>query len=165
MNEKAKLEIIRDLVQSQLGIPDIGSKKRFLDNVFARNLYFVLSVNLTKYSSLDRIGSVVNRHHATVLHGIQKYQDVVIDSKDKRFSYLIEAYNNIEQFILEKEAKETEEQEELEVNITNFKVLENRINNIIFRLNLLEQKNRIIQEQINNVTRKYDNRQAVEGNS
>lgn len=165
MNEKAKLEIIRDLVQSQLGIPDIGSKKRFLDNVFARNLYFVLSVNLTKYSSLDRIGSVVNRHHATVLHGIQKYQDVVIDSKDKRFSYLIEAYNNIEQFILEKEAKETEEQQELEVNITNFKVLENRINNIIFRLNLLEQKNRIIQEQINNVTREYDNRQAVEGNS
>ena len=65
MNEKAKLEIIRDLVQSQLGIPDIGSKKRFLDNVFARNLYFVLSVNLTKYSSLDRIGSVVNRHHAS----------------------------------------------------------------------------------------------------
>lgn len=165
MNEKAKLEIIRDLVQSQLGIPDIGSKKRFLDNVFARNLYFVLSVNLTKYSSLDRIGSVVNRHHATVLHGIQKYQDVVIDSKDKRFSYLIEAYNNIEQFILEKEAKETEQQEELEVNITNFKVLENRINNIIFRLNLLEQKNRIIQEQINNVTREYDNRQTVKGNS
>ena len=165
MNEKAKLEVIRDLVESQLGIPDIGSKKRFLENVFARNLYFVLAVNLTKYSSLDRIGSVVNRHHATVLHGLQSYQDVVIDSKDKRFSYLIEAYDNIYTFVLEKEAKETEELEQAELTMANFKILENRINNNIFRISALEQKNKILQEQINNVTREYDNRQAVEGNS
>ena len=165
MNEKAKLEVIRDLVESQLSIPDIGSKKRFLDNVFARNLYFVLATNLTRYSSLNRIGSVVNRHHATVLHGLQKYQDVVVDSKDKRFSYLIDAYDSIYKFVLEKESKETEELEEPKFTMASFKILENRINNNIFRLNALEQKNKMLQEQINNVTREYDNRQAVEGNN
>jgi chromosomal replication initiation ATPase DnaA len=50
---------------------DIISKNRLQEMVFARHLYFYFACEKTRHS-LKSIGTFINRHHATVIHGNNK---------------------------------------------------------------------------------------------
>jgi len=70
---------------------DLSSKSRKRDVVDTRRVAFKLTKSLTK-SSLDSIGELYNKDHATVLHGIRTY-DSLCDSPD--FIYYKRMYNRI----------------------------------------------------------------------
>lgn len=79
MNE---LKLIADLVCRVFKI-DIRSKKRNHENVIARAIYYRLcTVLLNPVPSLEKIGTEVNRDHATVLHSKFIFDnDVLTDEK------------------------------------------------------------------------------------
>lgn len=72
--------IILNLVESKADILDLSIKKRTREYIYARSVYYVLC---TKYkllmkeerTSLESIGKLVNRDHATVIHGINLFND------------------------------------------------------------------------------------------
>ena len=66
-----KLETILSIVSQVVAIPSdiITSKSRKLHLIIARNIYYNLARDYTR-CSLNDIGKMVNRNHATVLHGI-----------------------------------------------------------------------------------------------
>ena len=68
-------KFIKDTINEILGI-DIGKKTRLRSYSDARSIYYVLCRKYTTYS-LDEIGKQVNRHHASVLHGINNVFPVI----------------------------------------------------------------------------------------
>ena len=58
---------IKELVETETGIQDIGIKTRKQNYVEARVLYVNLALNHTKFTT-ERIGAEINRSHCTVLH-------------------------------------------------------------------------------------------------
>ena len=67
-----KLEIIKNCVVDYTQI-DITSTARKRPNVYARALYFQLCKDFTPHS-LHEIGAVVNKDHASVLHGLKIFK-------------------------------------------------------------------------------------------
>ena len=67
---------IKKLVEDNLEINNISKKSRERDYVFARFLYFKIAKDCVE-TSLSNIASVVNRDHATAIHGIKQYDDLV----------------------------------------------------------------------------------------
>ena len=53
---------------------DFTEHNRQRHNVYQRAVYFALCRDLTPYALVD-IGAVVNRDHASVLHGIKLFQE------------------------------------------------------------------------------------------
>jgi len=66
---------IRDVINEILNI-DISEKTRLRGYSDARAIYYVLCRKYTTYS-LEEIGKQVNRHHASVLHGINNVFPVI----------------------------------------------------------------------------------------
>ena len=71
------LETIKKIVENVTNI-DITKESRKREIVEARCIYYKISKLYTK-SSLDKIGELLNKNHATVLHGIKKF-DMIYDS-------------------------------------------------------------------------------------
>lgn len=71
-----QLETILDEVckYMEVNVSDVKSKNRMLLTKTARFYYIYLSKMLTE-NSLDAIGKVVYRHHATVIHGNNTVKD------------------------------------------------------------------------------------------
>ncbi len=69
---------ILDSVSNSLGIPTnvMKSKTRKQEVVYARFIYMNLSKRNCKGFTLVRCGKVVNRDHATVLHGLKEYDNL-----------------------------------------------------------------------------------------
>ena len=58
---------IKELVETETGLQDIGIKKRTIPYVEARVLYSNLALNHTKFTT-ERIGAEINRSHCTIVH-------------------------------------------------------------------------------------------------
>ena len=77
-----ELEMIKEYVNSALKI-DIKDGRRQRSYVYGRALYFQLSKDFTTHSLSD-IGSVVNKDHASVLHGLKifkNFRDTIVKDK------------------------------------------------------------------------------------
>lgn len=72
MNE---LQTILNNVQTELGFT-INHNSRERKHVYARSLYFKAARQLTDYS-FKQIGKIINKNHATVIHGIAIYDNVI----------------------------------------------------------------------------------------
>jgi len=65
---KERLIHLKDDVENFLGTPEIDTKDRSQILFEARIMYYVVAKK--RNYSLSTIGKIVNRHHATVIHGI-----------------------------------------------------------------------------------------------
>lgn len=70
------LNLIKAIVEGQTNIVDMSIQNRDMDFVEARWIYFNLARKFTDYS-LQSIGSVVERNHATVLHGLKELDNAL----------------------------------------------------------------------------------------
>ena len=68
-------EEIRKIVEVRLQL-DLSSKSRKRELVYGRAVYFKLCKDLTRVS-LHSIGKIVGRDHATVLHGLNLFDNVI----------------------------------------------------------------------------------------
>ena len=96
-----KLKRIKRLVESHLEIPDIKIPSRQRDYVHARFLYFKIAHNVCR-TSLTKIAQVVDRDHATVIHGMKQFDNLVKYNKTE-FKYLSDAFVNISSIVSSKE--------------------------------------------------------------
>jgi hypothetical protein len=73
-------ERVRQHIINELGIDvTIPTRERYY--VEARSLYYVILQELTPRQSLAKIGKSVSKDHATVLHGIEKYESFCFYNK------------------------------------------------------------------------------------
>ena len=84
-----ELETIKQYVNTALKI-DISDGRRQRSYVYGRALYFQLSKDFTTHSLSD-IGSVVNKDHASVLHGLKLFKN--FRAWDE--TYLLQLYHEI----------------------------------------------------------------------
>ena len=96
-----KLKRIKRLVESHLEIPDIKIPSRQRDYVHARFLYFKIAHDVCR-TSLTKIAQVVDRDHATVIHGMKQFDNLVKYNKTE-FKYLSDAFVNISSIVSSKE--------------------------------------------------------------
>ncbi len=87
MKHEIKLKRIKDYVDNCAGY-DIGTKLRTTEVVSYRTLYFKLAIDTTHYT-LKKIGNVVNRDHATVLHSKKLFDELM---SNEYFKSLEEVY-------------------------------------------------------------------------
>jgi hypothetical protein len=87
--ETTKLKVIRQEVE-KVCERNIRTKSRKREIVYARVLYYRLCKDLTTHS-LSEIGSALKKDHATVLHGLKNYEQMIL-MKDK---FYLEAYTKI----------------------------------------------------------------------
>ena len=86
----ANPELIAKLVEDTLNLKDIKTRNRNRQYCQARFIYFKLAKKFCRYSSLDAIGKVVNRDHATVINGLNRY-----DMEAKYDTYMNDVYDHI----------------------------------------------------------------------
>lgn len=96
-----KLKRIKRLVENHLELPDIKIVSRQRDYVHARFLYFKIAHNVCR-TSLTKIAQVVDRDHATVIHGMKQFDNLVKYNKTE-FKYLSDAFVNISSIVSSKE--------------------------------------------------------------
>lgn len=101
MSYAKKLKRIKRLVESHLELNDIKTRSRRRDYVCARFLYFKIAYNTCR-TSLSKIADIVDRDHATVIHGIKQFDDLVQYNKVE-FKYLSDAYANITSIMTDKD--------------------------------------------------------------
>jgi hypothetical protein len=92
-----ELTTIKKYVEQNLNC-QLNVKKRTRESAYARSLYYRLARDYT-ISPLSEIGKLVNRDHATVLHGLKLYEEAaaysnIIDKAYNVFSRGIKLYNN-----------------------------------------------------------------------
>lgn len=74
-----ELEKIKNIVDKVVGF-DIIAKKRQIEYVDARRIFYKIARTKTKHS-FATIGNALNRDHATALHGIKQF-DILIDQNE-----------------------------------------------------------------------------------
>jgi chromosomal replication initiation ATPase DnaA len=85
-----KPKAIAQMVEDELNMFNIKSKKRTREMTQARFIYFKLARKFCRYASLSKIGKAVNRDHATVINGLKKY-----DLEAKYDPYMNDVYDKI----------------------------------------------------------------------
>ncbi len=88
-----KIREIRELVERELDL-DLSHPSRLRARVYARAVYFKLCRQHT-FCSLSEIGMSVGRDHATVLHGIKIFDDVIVEYEIN----LYEVYDKLNKLI------------------------------------------------------------------
>lgn len=88
-----EIKEIRSLVERELEL-DLSYPSRVRARVYARAIYFKLCKEHTR-KSLSEIGSCVDRDHATVLHGIKIFDDVILEYEMN----LYEVYDKLSRII------------------------------------------------------------------
>jgi chromosomal replication initiation ATPase DnaA len=86
-----ELSYIIKEVNDRLGI-DISAKKRTREFVNGRMLYMKLAKELNPRISLSAIGRSINKNHATIIHGIQSFDNIRQFKQDEK---LIDLYLNL----------------------------------------------------------------------
>ena len=86
----AKPEKILKMVQKELNIEDMSIKNRTREMSQARFIYFKLARKYCRYASLSKIGEAIKRDHATVIHGLKKF-----DTEAKYDPYMYDVYDTI----------------------------------------------------------------------
>ena len=90
------LEIIKNIVEVKFETK-INIKSRIPYIVYARYIYYRLAKDFT-FCSLTQIGSLVNRDHATVLHGLKKFEDLVF-TNDREY---LDPYHELREDLVDK---------------------------------------------------------------
>jgi len=80
-----ELEFIKEKVENETGLK-LETKSRDLDSTIARWLYFKIAKLNTGYS-LNKIGSLVNRDHSTVVYGLKNVDYELNTSKALQYKY------------------------------------------------------------------------------
>ena len=80
-----ELEFIKEKVENETGLK-LETKSRDLDSTIARWLYFKIAKLNTGYS-LNKIGSLVNRNHSTVVYGLKNVDYELNTSKALQYKY------------------------------------------------------------------------------
>lgn len=80
-----ELEFIKEKVENETGLK-LETKSRDLDSSIARWLYFKIAKLNTGYS-LNKIGSLVNRNHSTVVYGLKNVDYELNTSKALQYKY------------------------------------------------------------------------------
>ena len=86
----ADAKTIINLLQEELNIPNIKSSRRTRDLVQARFIYFKLAKKFCRYNSLHAIGKAVGKDHASVIHGLKRF-----DVEAKYDPYMYDVYDKI----------------------------------------------------------------------
>lgn len=68
-----ELKTIKNYVEKNLNI-HLNTKSRTREEAYARSLYYKIAREYT-FFPLDKIGKVVGRDHATVLHGLKLFEE------------------------------------------------------------------------------------------
>jgi hypothetical protein len=81
------LVYIKNLIESENNVHISDKSRGDLNSVLHRWIYFKLArVNFPEIS-LNKIGSIVNRHHATVIYGLQQIENEFFMNKSFRDKY------------------------------------------------------------------------------
>jgi hypothetical protein len=88
MSTNNELNVIKKYVDDCAGY-DISTKSRNTEQVSYRTLYFKIATDTTNFS-LSKIGQMVNRDHATVLHAKSNLFDELM--RNKRLSRLYDIF-------------------------------------------------------------------------
>ena len=112
---------------------DISSKCRKANYVRARCMYYELSKYVNSWNSLETIGAVVNRDHATVLHGYKIFDNYFKSDESFRITY-DNLFARLESFfssVIEIKVIERKELQDLKTYYTDkIKIMQNRINEL-----------------------------------
>lgn len=81
---ETELQVIYNICCEVSGF-DLSSKTRQRDVTYARMVYFYFARDRTN-ASLSKIGKLANRDHATVLHGVRKYKELIMYPEFKSLS-------------------------------------------------------------------------------
>lgn len=115
LSNKDKLELAYKICCSQFGL-DLKKNTRKRVYIYARACFFMLTRKYT-YCSLEQIGSYLNKHHATVMHGMREFEYMV-----KYEPTLGDTYAVIEQRFLNRMDDEVVEQEESAVEVLKMRL-------------------------------------------
>lgn len=85
-----KLETIQTVVEQKLLI-NLSSESREREYVYARSVYFKLCRELTPYG-ITSIGSSLGKHHASVLHSLKTFDQVITKLEPKLYETYKEIY-------------------------------------------------------------------------
>ena len=88
---------------------NITEKNREEKYAFARMCFFYFARNFTDHT-LSEIGDLCNLHHATVIHGIKKYESLIIYEDFKKISDKVKFQFEIPYFDLDSEKNSVEKQ-------------------------------------------------------
>ena len=80
-----ELEQIKNIVDKVVGF-DITAKKRQIEYVDARRIFYKIARTKTKHSFAS-IGNCLNRDHATALHGIKQFDILISQNEFLKYHY------------------------------------------------------------------------------
>jgi len=115
---------------------DFTVRNRQRHNVYQRAVFFALCRDLTPYALVD-IGEVVNRDHASVLHGIKLFKNFKIWNED----WYIEIYNKAR----------THLKEDLELKLIKRVSIEDRYKELFLNHLMLKEKYSKAKEELNKI--------------
>ena len=124
INIKTTPKFILSLVEEELGIPDLTIKNRSREITQARAIYYKLARKFCSYSTLKKIGKVVNKDHATVVNGLKTY-----DIEAHHDGYMNDVYEKIYAKLDKTEMKPSHKQ-----------VVDLKLDHLLKRIETLEQK-------------------------
>lgn len=81
------LDDIKHLVERETGV-DLSLRSRIRHLVYARFLFFKLARDHTSHTFKD-IGRFINKDHASVLHGIKQFDNVIREYEDELYEIYI----------------------------------------------------------------------------
>lgn len=122
-----------DAVGEALGI-DIRSRTRMIDYVEARAIYYNICRNRYDFSFF-RIGREVGRDHASVMHGLKVYENLMAtDGRFRNKAYIVE------QYVISGEVLPNEEHIPCDELVSENKRLKIQINELTLRAESLERE-------------------------
>jgi hypothetical protein len=117
------IELIKEIIEQD----GLGKKNRKRE-IIHRKIYLFNALRNEGYT-LKRIGDLFNMHHASILHGLNTYQNLV-DTKDKQLKLDIEYYelllkNNKPNIDLLSEIKKAK-------NLNDLRIIQQRLANELY---------------------------------
>ena len=80
-----ELEQIKNIIDKVVGF-DIATKKRQIEYVDARRIFYKIARTKTKHS-FSSIGKCLNRDHATALHGVKQFDILINQNEFLKYHY------------------------------------------------------------------------------
>jgi hypothetical protein len=121
-----QLETIRDYIEANIKV-SLKKKTRTRDMAYARAVYYKLAKRYT-VQPLSSIGKLVDRDHATVLHGLKLFDEAVMYSEPLKVVY--------ESFSVNVENKNIEDAESNMLDIKKLVEQNKRLRKKVFKQNL-----------------------------
>jgi len=121
-----QLETIKDYIEANIKV-SLKKKTRARDMCYARAVYYKLAKRYT-VQSLTSIGKLVNRDHATVLHGLKLFDEAIMYSEPLKVVY--------DSFSINVENKNLEDADSNMLDIKNLAEQNKKLKRKVFKQNL-----------------------------